>query len=156
VDPKQIIDLRTFLPYRVHILSTYISNPGNRTTADGDMIRPRDWRVLLQLAVRGPLTNSEIAAVVGMDGANVSRVVRYLADCGLVVSRPSSLDGRKQIVSLTAKGVAAHDALAPARFEEGLQMISCLSAEEQDQLFTMLDKLEAHLARTVDDDWLDD
>src|SRR5688572_18143114 len=113
VAPKAIISLREFLPYRIHLLAARIATPAAVDVGDSIVIRARDWRVILQLATRGPLTNAEIASVVGLDTATITRVAQNLTDLGLVTARTSSSDRRKQIISLTTRGAEVHDLIAP-------------------------------------------
>lgn len=94
--------------------------------------------------------------MVALDAANITRVVQNLLELGLVTTRPSSTDKRKQIISLTADGAAAHDAIAPNRLATSEAMLSCFSAKEREQFFRMLDRLEEHLQKdTSDDEWED-
>jgi len=156
VQPRSIIALDRFLPYRAHLLSAKIARPADYVLPDGTTIRARDWRVILQLACRGPLTNRELSRMVGLDAANITRVVQNLGELDLVTTRPSSTDRRKQIISLTAKGAAAHDAIAPDRLKTSEAMLSCLSSKEREQFFMLLDRLEEHLQNEAADEEWDD
>lgn len=151
VEPRHVIELHDFLPYRVHLLSAKIARPADVRLASGKVVRARDWRVILQLASRGPLTNRELATMVGLDAANITRVVQYLNEIGLVTTRASKTDRRKQIISLTAEGAAAHDEIAPQRKRAGEQLLECFTAAEQKQLFTLLDRLEEHIGNDNDE-----
>ena len=157
VELREAISLREFLPYRIHHLASEVAMPPPFALPDGRIVRAREWRIILQLAARGPLTNRELAELVGMDAATITRVVQHLGDLGLVTARASNSDRRKQIVSLTPAGAEAHDLIAPGRREAAEAMIACLDAPEREQLFHLLDKLEAHLSRlgaTADEaDW---
>lgn len=94
--------------------------------------------------------------MVGLDAANISRVVQYLGELGLVTTRTSTADRRKQIISLTAEGAAAHDVIAPQRKRVGEALLECFSQSEQDQLFAMLDRLEDHLHDDAsDEEWIE-
>jgi len=156
VQPRSIIALERFLPYRAHLLSSRIARPADFALPDGRVIRARDWRVILQLACRGPLTNRELSRMVALDAANITRVVQNLGELGLVTTRPSSTDRRKQIISLTAEGAAAHDAIAPIRLAASDAMLSCFSPKEREQFFNMLDRLDEQLQKEAsDEEWED-
>jgi DNA-binding MarR family transcriptional regulator len=156
VEPQESISLREFLPYRIHLLSAKIARPPDVTLTDGKVIRARDWRVILQLASRGPMTNRELSSMVGLDAANITRVVQYLTDLGLVTTRSSAVDRRKQIISLTAEGAAVHDKIAPERKRFGEDLLKCFTSVERVELFQMLDRLEQHLEDDDgDDDWIE-
>ena len=156
VQPQDVISLREFLPYRIHLLSAKIARPADVKLSSGKVVRARDWRVILQLASRGPMTNRELSSMVGLDAANITRVVQYLSDIGLVTTRSSSIDRRKQIISLTEEGAAAHDMIAPERKRVGEELLECFSAAERRKLFEMIDRLEEHLEEdTSDEDWVE-
>lgn len=108
-------------------------------------MRARDWRVIHQLAARGPLTNSELAQAVGMDAATITRVVKNLVHLHLVTVQASPTDRRKQIVRLTADGVEVHNLIAPRRRRAGEAMMACLGAKERASLFAILDKLDSRM-----------
>jgi DNA-binding MarR family transcriptional regulator len=59
--------------------------------------------VLYQL---GEIDQSELAAHVGMDRANVSDVVRRLTDRGYVTVRVNPAHGRKRLLLLTREGIS--------------------------------------------------
>lgn len=156
VEPRNVIDLHDFLPYRIHLLATKIARPDDIEIDGGIVIRARDWRIILQLASRGPLTGRELSAMVGLDAATITRVVQRLGELGLVTTRVSSADRRKQIISLTEAGAKAHDQLAPGRKEVAEGLLECFSAKERATFFMLLDRLEEHLHdEPSDDEWIE-
>jgi DNA-binding MarR family transcriptional regulator len=54
----------------------------------------------------GEIDQSELAAHVGMDRANVSDVVRRLTDLGYVTVRVNPAHGRKRLLLLTREGIS--------------------------------------------------
>ena len=92
--------------------------------------------------------------MVGLDAATITRVVQRLGELGLVTTRVSSADRRKQIISITEAGARAHDEIAPGRKQVAEGLLECFSAEERVTFFTLLDRLEEHLHdEPSDDDW---
>jgi DNA-binding MarR family transcriptional regulator len=148
---KRALDLAHFLPYRIHLLATRIANPPPTILSKGLTIRTRDWRILACLGGFGPLTNREICRVVGMDAATISRGVQYLQQKGLVITRVSRTDRRKQVISLTVKGAAAHDEIAPARRNAGVRIDNLLSDKDRKELYRILDHLDEGLERLGDE-----
>ncbi len=156
VKPRKVIDLSRFLPYRIHILAAKIARPADIPVEDGNVIRARDWRVLLQLASRGPLTGRELSAMIGLDAASITRVVQRLGELGYVTTRIPAADRRKQIISLTETGARVHDAIAPSRKAVSDELLECFSPEERKIFFSLLDRLENHLQVDSDDeDWVE-
>jgi DNA-binding MarR family transcriptional regulator len=137
------LDLERFLPYRIHHLWARTSSPRIAILRSGDAVRAREWRVILVLAAFGPLTNREIADLASMDTGTTARAIKDLLEMGLVATRPHQADKRRQVVTLTEKGAAAHDEIAPQRLEFSEYLLSGLSSEERTHLFRIIDKLEA-------------
>lgn len=151
-------DLRRFLPYRIHVLAAKIATAPAVTLESGILIRARDWRVIVCLGNFGPLTNSELADVIGMDSASITRAVQYLLEHSLVERRISKRDRRKQLIALTEEGARAHDTIAPMRQRAADAIERHLTAEEHEQLFNLLDKVDeayAHAEAEDLDEWLD-
>lgn len=64
-------------------------------------------RVLFELGHRKGLSASEISAALGLDLGYLSRIVQGFAAQGLVARKRSAEDGRRVLLSLTAKGRTA-------------------------------------------------
>jgi DNA-binding MarR family transcriptional regulator/GNAT superfamily N-acetyltransferase len=64
-------------------------------------------RLLYELSARGETTAAELAADLALDPGYLSRLVRALADRGLVARAPSASDGRQMHLSLTEAGRVA-------------------------------------------------
>src|SRR5215210_1390429 len=61
-------------------------------------------RVLYELAHRSQPTATEIARDLGLDTGYLSRILRGFERSGLVSKSPSAHDGRRRLLSLTARG----------------------------------------------------
>jgi len=68
-------------------------------------------RILYELANRTDPTAAEIARVLGLDPAQISRTIKRFANRGLVAMRDDPSHGRHQLLSLTGPGRAAFAAL---------------------------------------------
>ena len=64
-------------------------------------------RLIYELAARGQTTAADLAADLSLDPGYLSRLVRTLADRGLVARTPSASDGRETVLALTAAGQVA-------------------------------------------------
>lgn len=142
---KLRIDLDRFLPYRVHRLAARLGFDDAFSSRLGATVRVREWRVMALLAALGPMSNTEIAALLDMDGATVSRAIASLTTQKLATSSNSKSDARRTISRLTALGVAVHDEMAPGRLRFAADVEKCLDAVERVALYALLDKLDARL-----------
>jgi DNA-binding MarR family transcriptional regulator/GNAT superfamily N-acetyltransferase len=68
-------------------------------------------RILYELASRNDPTGAEIARVLRLDPAQVSRTLKRFSNLGLVKARNDPSHGRQQLLSLTANGRSAFKAL---------------------------------------------
>jgi DNA-binding MarR family transcriptional regulator/GNAT superfamily N-acetyltransferase len=68
-------------------------------------------RILYELAHREDARGAEIARLLGLDPAQISRTLKRFSDRGLVEARDNPADGRHQLQSLTDDGRAAYAAL---------------------------------------------
>ncbi len=76
------------------------------------------WRLLVLLSSRGPLTIGELAERLGVTSSATSRLVRRVADRSLVrTSRPAA-DRRNRRVALSAPGRALVERVIAARNRE--------------------------------------
>jgi DNA-binding MarR family transcriptional regulator/GNAT superfamily N-acetyltransferase len=61
-------------------------------------------RIIYELAQRPRSTASEVGALLGLDAGYLSRLLRSLAERGLLLRRQSDADGRQTLLSLSAEG----------------------------------------------------
>jgi DNA-binding MarR family transcriptional regulator len=99
-------------------------------------------RVLFELANREELSASELVRELGLDPGYMSRTVGGLERQGLVEKVRSETDGRRRILSLTAEGEEAFEALDSRSREEVSEMLGGLSEEEQRRLLEAMGTIE--------------
>ncbi|MDH5433567.1 MAG: MarR family transcriptional regulator [Gammaproteobacteria bacterium] len=157
---KYMLDLQSFLPYRMYRLATQMAQTGNKLSdllaKTGIPIGEREWRVISVLGAYGGLTNGHVAEVLKSDAATVTRAVKSLKKLGFVETKNSKKDRRKQLIFLTQKGADFHDLITPKRIETGILIESCLTYEEKEQLHHLLNKMDRHLEHLEneqEDEW---
>ena len=99
-------------------------------------LRPPEATVLLAIAGRKGMTQSEIGRVLGIKRANMAPLIGGLEARGLL-SR-SAVDGRSQALSLTADGEALHHAAVAATRAHEQRMFGSLSDAERARLAQQL------------------
>jgi DNA-binding MarR family transcriptional regulator len=75
-------------------------------------LRTTQFSILYKLAARGPLTITELSAVMAMDRTTLGRNLQLLEQDGLIRYRPGA-DRRERLVELTAAGRKKLDAAYP-------------------------------------------
>ena len=141
------LDLDRFLPYRLDILAEGVSRALSRIYNERYGIGVPEWRVLAHLGQYAPITARDIGARSRMHKTKVSRAVGELERLGFVRRMESDTDRREALLSLTAKGRAAYDDLAPRAVDFARQLLDDLTTAEQRALDSAIDRLLAKLAR---------
>ncbi|PZQ94307.1 MAG: MarR family transcriptional regulator [Cereibacter sphaeroides] len=103
--PEDVAALRAF--NRVYTNRLGLLNPH----LDGSPFTLSEARILYELARRSAPTAAEIGRVLHLDRGQISRTLKRFSDRGLVEMRDDPAHGRQQLLSLTAAGQAAFDAL---------------------------------------------
>ena len=70
-------------------------------------ISPSQWMVMMALGEKDHQVQTDIARMVNLDNATVTRIIDKLAETGLLERAQDKDDRRAQIVSITVKGKAA-------------------------------------------------
>jgi len=105
-------------------------------------------RVLYELGQgRGPAA-SELGRELGLDPGYLSRILRRFEKRGLLERTPSAVDGRQQLLSLTAAGEAAFAALDAGSRKEIGDLLNTLPAAAQRHLVEAMRSIERVLGAT--------
>lgn len=137
------LKLAQFLPYRLSVLTNRVSNLVAGAYAEPHGMSRAQWRVLAVLGEQDGLTATEIAESTAQDKVTVTRAVQALIADGRVQRRASQDDGRVSHLRLTKKGRRTYADVAPAALSCERALLKSLSATEQRQLDTLLEKLSA-------------
>ena len=87
----------------------------------------------------------ELARVLGVRAPTVTKTLNRLTAQGLVMRRPSRLDGRMMLVVLTDEGLARAERLKSLWKREDKRMLSGLEAKDRKRLAKLLDAIEVNL-----------
>ena len=107
------LKLETFLPYRLNVVASLVSQALSRIYAERCGIGVPEWRVLVTLGQYGMMTGKSIGAHSHMHKTKVSRAVALLEKRKLVTRRANRADLREAFLALTPAGRAMYDDLAP-------------------------------------------
>jgi DNA-binding MarR family transcriptional regulator len=142
------LDLERFLPYRLDILAESVSLSLSRIYKDKYGLGVPEWRVLAHLGQYAPITAKAIGVHSRMHKTKVSRAVAALEELGLLARSGNDEDRREALLSLTAKGKAAYDDLAPKAADFARHLLDDLSATERRVLEHAIDRLLQSLERS--------
>jgi DNA-binding MarR family transcriptional regulator len=138
--------LDDYLPYRLSVAANEVSRLVARAYEDRFGISIPQWRILANLAERGPLTPLEVGRCTVMDKVTVSRAAQGLVQRGLLERQANGADGRSHILAMSADGAALYDVVAPLAVEFERALLEAWSADEIERLHVQLKRLQATAA----------
>jgi DNA-binding MarR family transcriptional regulator len=107
------LKLEEFLPYRLNVLASLVSQALSRIYVERYGIGVPEWRVLVTLGQYGTMTGKAVGAHSHMHKTKVSRAVAELEKRKLIARRANRADLRESFLSLTTAGRAIYEDLAP-------------------------------------------
>ena len=144
---KPLIQLEGFLPHRLNVLSSLVSQALTQVYAQYGIGIP-EWRVLVSLGQFGQMTGKAIGARTHMHKTKVSRAVAQLEARKFVARKANRADLREAFLSLTPAGRSVYEELAPrARaFTEKLsEVVTAADRVAFDRAVALLTKRSAEL-----------
>jgi len=91
-------------------------------------------RVLYELAHRDDVRATDLASDLGLDQGYLSRILTHFEANGLVRRRPSTTDGRQNVLTLTSKGRTAFAPINAASHNQIAGMLAPLAKPDRDKL----------------------
>jgi len=111
------LKLEEFLPYRLNVVASLVSQALSRIYAERYGIGVPEWRVLVTLGQYGMMTGKAIGAHSHMHKTKVSRAVALLERRKLITRRANRADLRESFLTLTPAGRTMYEDLAPIALE---------------------------------------
>jgi DNA-binding MarR family transcriptional regulator/N-acetylglutamate synthase-like GNAT family acetyltransferase len=103
-------------------------------------------RVFYELAHRDRPTATDLGRDLGLDAGYLSRILRGFEKRGLLAKTPSSSDGRRSHLGLTAQGKKTFAPLDARSHDEVAAMLTGLSGNEQTRLVVAMQTVEQLLS----------
>src|SRR5258707_1181179 len=148
------LKLEQFLPYRLNVVASLVSQALSRIYADRYGIGVPEWRVLVTLGQFGMMTGKSIGAHSHMHKTKVSRAVAQLEKRKLVMRRANRADLRQGFLALTPAGRTIYEDLAPGALEFTRRLANDVDAADRaaferavDRLIERSTKLAAEFAK---------
>ncbi|HVZ52594.1 MAG TPA: MarR family transcriptional regulator [Pseudolabrys sp.] len=150
--PEAALKLEHFLPYRLNVCASLVSQALSRVYADRYKIGVPEWRVLVTLGEFGAMTAKAIGKHTHMHKTKVSRAVALLERRKLIVRRANRADLREAFLSLTPAGNDIYSELAPIALDFAERLMGSVDAADRpalDRALTKLTERSAQLAAEV-------
>ena len=123
--------LEEFLPYRLNVVASLVSQALSRIYAERYGIGVPEWRVLVTLGQYGVMTSKQIGAHSHMHKTKVSRAVAQLETRKFLVRRITRAVLRESLLSLTPAGRAIYEELAPSALEFAARLIEVIDPADR-------------------------
>lgn len=105
-----------------------------------------EWRAMTAVGSARESIVREVAEMADLDHAAASKSVRLLQARGLVSIEQTSRRGRAAIVRMTPEGTETYKKLREAARRRQRRLLSAFSAEEIEQLWSLLRRVKAQVA----------
>ena len=138
---KTRLDLDSFVPYRLSVLTNRVSGAIARHYSERFDLSVPEWRVIAVLGQAPGLSAREVAQRTAMDKVQVSRAVANLVRSRRVQKQSDSTDGRVTRLALTARGRAIYDDIVPHALELEERFLAALAPHERSTFHRLIGKL---------------
>jgi len=132
------LQLDTFLPYRLSVLSNTVSTAIAGAYHERFGLSIPEWRVLCVLAMTPDLSAAEVAQRTAMDKVAVSRATSSLLKMRRIDRRIAKSDRRRSVLRLSKAGEAVYEEVAPFALTYERDLLLPLNEQERTALDRVL------------------
>jgi len=140
-DPQVPLKLDEFLPYRLNVVASLVSQALSRIYVDRYGLGVPEWRILVTLGEFEAMTAKAIGAHSHMHKTKVSRAVSALERRKLIVRRENRADRREAFLSLTPAGRAIYHDLAPGALDFAHRLLGSIEPADREAFERAVDRL---------------
>ena len=141
-DDAGLVDITGFLSHRLLVLSSTLGRWASREYASRFGVSLPEWRILSVLATRSTLTAQELAEILAIDKAIVSRTLAVLLEREWVAVKVDRQDRRRRPASLTAAGRSLCLRISQASKERQQRLVEGLQPAKLNQFNALLGELQ--------------
>ncbi len=141
------LKLEQFLPYRLNVVASVVSQALSRIYAERYGIGVPEWRVLVTLGQYGMMTGKAVGAHSHMHKTKVSRAVALLEKRKMVARRANRADLREAFLSLTPAGRAIYEDLAPIALDFARRLSETIEPSDRKAFERAIDRLTERSAQ---------
>lgn len=141
------LQLEGFLPYRLNLLATEVSQTLAHAYGTRFGISIPEWRILATLGQFGTITARDIGQHSRMHKTTVSRAVSSLERRGLIIRRANRDDMREAFLALSDHGSGIYREIVPMALAFSESLCQGLSPEECDTLHRLIDRLSERVGK---------
>jgi len=135
------LNLESFLPYRLAVLSHTISTTIAKVYESRFGVSIPEWRVIAILGRFPGLSAVEVADRTMLDKVAVSRAVTKLIKSGRIDREFADADRRRSILNLSEEGKQVHDEIAPLALAFELELLQDIGTGDLETFNVVLERL---------------
>ncbi|MER8605280.1 MarR family transcriptional regulator [Mesorhizobium sp. M1156] len=143
----EILELESFLPYRLYRLADAVSREFSRIYKDRHGLTRPEWRTLAGLGQHGTMTATALGEQSAMHKTKVSRAVAELERRRWLSRTPDEKDRRVEHLTLTKVGIAAYREMVPLAKAFERELLEKLRNSDRAAIEAALAALESRLGR---------
>lgn len=133
--------LEKFLPYRLSVLSNRVSNAIAQAYGTRFDLTIPAWRVMAILGRFPDLSAADLVEQTAMDKVAISRAVSSLFKNDYITRSEDPSDRRRQVLNLSELGREVYERIVPLAQQYENDLMSSLTADEREQLDSIIEKL---------------
>ncbi|WP_435100717.1 MarR family winged helix-turn-helix transcriptional regulator [Arhodomonas sp. AD133] len=145
-----LLEIERFIPYRLAVLSDWVSRSLANTYQARFGISIPEWRILANLAREEPLSAGELSERTNMDKPRVSRALQRMVRSQLIRRETDANDQRVAVIRMSDRGRALYEQIAPLALDWEQELLSGLTDDERRDLNRLLDRLREQIERIRD------
>lgn len=145
------LKLEQFLPYRINVVASMVSQALSRIYAERYGIGVPEWRVLVALGEHGTMTGKAVGSYSHMHKTKVSRAVALLEKRKMVMRRTNRADLREAFLSLTPAGRAIYEDMTPIALDFAKRLEDGIPAADRDAFERAIQGLTARSSTLADE-----
>lgn len=144
------LELNSFLPYQLSLLSNTVSSTIAATYQDKFAISMPEWRLMMVLAEKPDISADDVCKRTHIEKSVISRAVGRLLERHLITRKFDEKDRRRSILRLSEAGMEIYGEVLPVAKSIEKSLFAGLSRQECKALSSLLNKLQERAATLAD------
>lgn len=141
--------LESKLSFRIARLTKLMEAHAIRTLGDIP-VSLTGYRIIMSVELFGETSAADLANVLLIDRAQISRSVSDLLERGYLLTRPDPTSKRRKLLRLSCAGQDLIESIRPAFADRQASFVNVLERDEKDAFESAIAKLTQHLARDLE------
>lgn len=143
IDKIKVLKLKDFLPYKLLVLSDFLSRWLSKFYENEFDLSRQEWRVLASVTEGGSMSSVDASKYTTLDPMAVSRASNLLEQKGYITKNEHTDDKRVKIFEATESGIQLYNKIVPMAIEREEYLTEPFTPEERMSLDEMINKLMA-------------